>query len=163
MADPTPPVAPPPIPGAPPVAPPPSASGPLTAPPPAQDPRSVGDLLSELTAETTTLLKQELALVKTEVRQEATEAGRHIGAVAAGGAVLYAGLIGLVIGLGWGLGELLGGAEWLGITLMGLAVLIVGALLVKNGLTALREMNPAPEHSIRSLKEDKAMIQNELS
>ena len=161
MANPSPPRPP----GAPPPGPPPPPPG---VPQPRtvrvlEDGRGIGDLIGELGRETGLLVQQEIALAKAEIRQDLRTTGKSAAAIAAGGAVAYTGLIALVIGLGWGLGELLGGAEWLGITLMGLAVLIVGALLVKNGLTALREMNPAPEHSIRSLKEDKAMIQNELS
>ena len=145
----------------PPVPPPPDGAAVVPEPAPGTADRSVGDLLSELTSETSLLVRQEVALAKTEIRQELATAGKNVGYVLAGGAVAYAGLITLLVGLGWLLGEILGGIEWLGLTLVGLVVAIVGAVLVRNGLETLRDMNPAPEHTIDSLKEDKAWLKNE--
>ena len=162
MADPVsttsaPPVAPPPV------APPPSAP-PVAPPPPDRlraDDRSLGDLFSELTSETSLLVRQEIALAKTELREEATEAGKNIGFVAAGGAVAYAGLITLLVGLGWLLGELILDAEWLGLLIIGAVVAGIGYALVQKGLAALRQMSPAPDTTIQTLKEDKAWLKNE--
>jgi hypothetical protein len=145
------------------------------APPPHADDRSLGDLLSELASETTTLVKQEIALAKTEIREEVTAAtneaktaAKNVGFIAAGGAVAYTGLIAIVIGLGWLLGEILGGAEWLGILLVGLIVAAVGYALVKKGLTTLRHELDAlkntdltPERTIKTLKEDKEWLKHE--
>ena len=158
--------------------PPPMAAAPPprpVAPPPYADDRSLGDLLGELANETTTLVKQEIALAKTEIREEvktatdeAKTAAKNAGFIAAGGAVAYTGLIAIVIGLGWLLGEILGGAEWLGILLVGLIVAAVGYALVKKGLTtlqheldALKRIDPKPERTIKTLKEDKQWLKNE--
>lgn len=51
-----------------------------------------GELVSELFAEGRTLLREEVRLAKAEVREEAKKAGKGAGAIAAGGAVLYAAL-----------------------------------------------------------------------
>ena len=126
------------------------------------DDRSVSDLVSELFDETATLLRQEVQLAKTEARQEAREAGRDVGAMVAGGAVAYTGLIALVIGLGWGLGELLGGAEWLGITIAGVVVGLVGLALLKKGRDRLeRTASPPLDTTTQTLKEDKQWIERQ--
>ncbi len=145
------------------------------APATAPDDRSLGDLLGELAAETTTLVKQEVALAKTEISREvkaaadeAKTAAADAGAIAAGGAVAYTGLIAVVIGLGWLLGELLGDAEWLGILIVGLIVAGIGYMLVQSGLKklkkdldALKRIDPTPDRTIQTLKEDKEWLKNQ--
>ena len=140
-----------------------AAPGVPTAPDPHDDPRSVGDLLGELISESTTLVKQEITLAKTEVTRDVKAAAVSAGAAAAGGAVAYAGFIALVIGLGWGLGELLGGLEWLGITIAGLIVAAIGAVMLKGGLEKLKDIDPAPERTIQTLKEDKQWLKDQTA
>ena len=129
------------------------------------DDRSIGDLFSELTTETTTLVKQEIRLVKAEATQEAKEAGTAIGAAVAGGAVAYTGLIALVIGLGWGLGQLIGDdleLVWLGITLAGIAVAVIGYVMLKKGLDQIKALSHNPlDTTTQTLQEDKQWIKEQ--
>ena len=129
---------------------------------PGGDPRSLGDLFSELATETTTLVRQEIALASKEIREEIRTASKNVASIAAGGALAYAGLIVLLMGLGWLLGELLFDAEWLGLLIVGLVVALVGYALVKKGLDTLKQMDPAPERTIQTLKEDKEWLKNEI-
>ena len=133
------------------------------APPATQgDDRSLGDLLSELTTETTTLVKQEIRLVKAEAAQEAREAGRAVGAAVAGGAVAYTGLIALVIGLGATLGQIFDeDAIWLGILVVGAVVALVGYLMLKKGLDQIKHLSPPLDTTAQTLKEDKQWIKEE--
>ena len=120
---------------------------------------SIGDLVSDLFSEATTLVQQEVALAKTEARQEIAQAGAAVGRVVAGGAVAYAGLIALVVGLGWALGLLVDDdAAWLGIALAGAAVVAVGAFLLKRGLDALGRLTPPLDTTVQSLREDARWI-----
>jgi hypothetical protein len=132
------------------------------APPPPEasgGDRSLADLLSELTSESATLIKQEVRLAKAEARQEIREAGAAAGRAVAGGAVAYVGLIALVIGLGWGLGRLLDDdLIWLGITIAGLVVALVGALLLKKALDAVRALTPPLDTTAQTLHEDKQWL-----
>lgn len=54
--------------------------------------RPLGDLVRELVQDAQGLLREEVRLAKAEVREEAKKAGKGAGAIAAGGAVLYAAL-----------------------------------------------------------------------
>ena len=131
---------------------------------PAPADRSLPDLLSELSSETTTLVKQEVRLAKAEAREEIREAAKGVGEAASGGAVAYSGLIALVIGLGWGLGQLLGDdleLVWLGITIAGLAVALIGALLLKKGRDHLKALSPPLDTTTQTLNEDKQWIKQE--
>jgi hypothetical protein len=136
-----------------------------TAPPavprtdPRTDDRSIGDLFGELFQETSTLVRQEIALAKVEITTDAKEAGKTAGAAAAGGALAYAGLIVLLMGLGLGLGELFDN-PWLGVTLVGLVVAIAGVVMLRGGLAALKKVDPTPERTIQTLKEDKEWLKN---
>lgn len=118
-----------------------------------RDDRSLGDLFSELSRETSALIRQEVALAKAEMTAKATEAGKDIGFLAVGGAVAYAGFLTLLgalvvilatIGVPW----------WLSALIVGLAVVIVGYVLVQRGLSRLRNLDPAPRQTIETLKED---------
>jgi tetrahydromethanopterin S-methyltransferase subunit G len=71
----------------------------------AEDGRSLGTVLADITANISTLLRQEVALAKAEVRQSGSQAGKGIGLLA-GAAV--AGLLLLVfvsVSAWWGLGQ----------------------------------------------------------
>jgi hypothetical protein len=134
----------------------------LHPPPPHLDPRSIGDLLGELFGETSTLLRQEVALAKVEIKKEVRTASVNLGSMAAGGAVAYAGLIVLLTGLGLALGQLFDeDRTWLGLLIVGALAAAVGYVLVKKGLDRLKAESLAPERTIETLKEDKQWLQNE--
>src|SRR5688572_33507903 len=57
--------------------------------------RPLGELLADLVNETTTLVKNEVALAKVELTQKATKVGTNIGSLLIGGAIGYAALLGI--------------------------------------------------------------------
>ena len=118
------------------------------------DERSLGELFAELAQETSTLVRQEVALAKTELSQTATRVGKDLAFLAVGGAVAYAGFLALLAALAIGLGQL-GVPWWLAALIVGLVVVGVGYFLVQRGLSALKREDLAPRQTIESLKEDK--------
>lgn len=118
-----------------------------------RDNRSLGELFAELTKETTTLVRQEVALAKTEMTQKAAEVGKDVGFLAAGGAVAYAGLLAIVAGVVLALGQII--PLWISALLVGLMIAAIGYFLVRKGLNALKQVKPVPEQTIQTLKEDK--------
>ena len=64
-----------------------------------RDDRSLGEHFTELAQETSTLMRQQVNLAKTEMSQKASRAGRHAGILAAGGALAYAGLLAILASL----------------------------------------------------------------
>jgi hypothetical protein len=117
------------------------------------DDRSLGELFSELSQETTTLIRQEVNLAKTEMSQKASRVGKDVGFMAAGGAVAYAGLLAILAGVIALLGLVI--PLWLSALLVGLVVAAIGYFLVKRGLDALKQEDLAPRETIETLKEDK--------
>src|SRR5215216_4516399 len=117
-----------------------------------RDERSLGELFAELARETSTLVRQEVALAKTEMTQKATQVGRDAGVIGVGGAIAYAGLLAIVAALILGLGQLI--ALWLSALIVGLVVAAIGYVLIQRGLKALKHANLAPQETIATLKED---------
>jgi hypothetical protein len=124
-----------------------------------EDTRSLGELFSELANETTTLVRQEIQLVRTEMTQKATEAGKDVGMIGAGGALAYAGLLALIAALIIGLGELI--PLWLSALIVGLVVVGIGYMLIQRGLTALKQIDPKPQQTIQTLQEDKEWVKEQ--
>jgi hypothetical protein len=118
-----------------------------------KDERSLGELFSDLARETSTLVRQEVELAKTEMTHKATEVGKDIGFLVAGGAVAYAGFLALIAAVAIGLGQL-GMPWWLATLLVGLLVGGVGAFLVFKGLNALKQQSLTPERTMATIKED---------
>ena len=115
--------------------------------------RSLGELLGDLTREISTLVRQEMALAKTEMSQKMSRVGKDVGFLAAGGAVLYAGFLALIAAAIIGLAHL--GLHWgWSAFLVGAVVAGVGGFLVKTGLDNLKREDLVPRQTIESLKED---------
>lgn len=110
---------------------------------------SLGDLLSEVTTDLSTLMRQELALARAELKESATRAGKGAGMV---GGAAYAGLMAvffLSVALWWALGHLVG----LGWSAVIVAVLwgVIAAVLFLRGRTQLKQIEGAPQ-TVDSLK-----------
>jgi len=118
---------------------------------------SVGSLVGRLTGDLSKLMRQELDLAKAEMREEAKKAGKAAGFL--GGAAL-AGLMVAILAsftLIWVIDEQI--PLWLAALIVTLLWAILGAVLFMMGKKKLAEVNPKPEQTIESLKEDKQWVQ----
>ena len=68
---------------------------------------SVGELIGEVTRDMSTLMRQELALAKAEVKEEAVKAARAGGMLGAAGFAGYMVLLFASIAAWWGLAEVM--------------------------------------------------------
>jgi len=113
---------------------------------------SVGDLVSEVLNDLSTLMRKEIELAKAEVRQEATKAGKGVGmlsgaAVAGWFTLMFASmtlmwLLDLALPLPW--------SAFIVTLLWGIGA----AVLAISGRNKLRQVHPVPEQTVESLKED---------
>jgi len=117
-----------------------------------KDERSLGELFADLARESSTLIRQEVELAKVELTDKTSRLGKDLGFLAIGGAIAYAGFLGIMAaiiivlaaaGLPW----------WLAALLVGLALAGGGYLLIQRGLKAMRQEDLAPRQTIESLKE----------
>ncbi len=124
--------------------------------------RSLGELFSDLARELSELVRQELALAKTEMTEKATRVGTNIGTLAVGGAVAYAGFLALVAAVILGLAAL-GVPWWLAALIVGLVIAGAGYLLVRRSLAALRQTDLAPRRTLETLREDTQLVKERTS
>lgn len=133
--------------------------------------RSLGDLFSELAGETSTLVRQEVALAQVELTNKATVVGKNVGFLVAGGAVGYTALLvvlaAVVIGLAQFISYLSGWqlitSAWIAATIVGLAVGAVAYTLVTGALEKLKNMELTPRQTVETLKEDAQWLKNQVS
>ncbi|MDQ3062990.1 MAG: phage holin family protein [Acidobacteriota bacterium] len=123
--------------------------------------RSLGDLFSELATETSTLVRQEVALAQTELTQKATSVGKNVGFLVVGGAVGYAALLAILAAAIIGLAYFV--PAWAAALIVGVVVGIVAFLLISSALKALKETNLTPNQTVETLKEDAEWLKNQVS
>jgi hypothetical protein len=114
----------------------------------AQD-TSLGDLLSEVTRDVSTLMRQEVELAKAEVKQSATRAGKGAGMLGGAGYAGHLTVLFLSFAAWWGLGHVIDIA-WAAV-LVAIVWGIVAAVLFVLGRKELKSVTGAPE-TVDSLK-----------
>ena len=112
---------------------------------------SVGQLLSEVTRDLSTLMRQELDLAKAEIKQEVTKTGKGAGMLGGAGFAGYMVLLFLSIALWWGLANVMNEA-WAAL-IVALLWAVIGAVLYVRGRAQLRAVHPKPEQTVETLKE----------
>jgi uncharacterized membrane protein YqjE len=113
-------------------------------------------LLQRLTGELSTLFRQEVALAAAEVSRSLTTLLMSLASVASGGAVLYAGFLLLLVAAVFGLAYVL--PAWLAALAVGLAVVLVGCVLLVVGRNKLKSADLVPTRSPQSLRRDKDVL-----
>jgi uncharacterized membrane protein YqjE len=113
----------------------------------------VGELLRELSTQTTTLVRQELELAKAEMAEKGKQAG--LGAGMFGGAGLFA-LLALAALSTCVIAALATGMDvWLAALIVAVVYAAIAGVLALLGKQKTREaIPPAPEQAIESTKED---------
>jgi hypothetical protein len=125
------------------------------------DNRSLGELLSDLSRETATLIRQEVTLARSELTYSVARVGRHAALIIGGGAIAYAGVLAIVAALVLALIRL-GITPWAAALVGGIAVLTLGYLLAQRGLTALRRDQLTPAQTVETMRENAAWAKNQL-
>ena len=128
------------------------AAGPDQTRRPDVDGQSVGELLGRVTSDLSTLMRQEVELAKVELKEEAAKAGKAGGMLAGAGAVGYLVLVFLALTLMFALDSFMP-IGWAALITTAVLGLIAGVLFVL-GRKKLQQVNPKPEQTIETVKED---------
>jgi len=121
---------------------------------------SVPELLSRFADETRALLLLEIKLTKSEVQEKINNAQRAITTLSTGGAVLYAGVLTLVLSavaalwLIWPL--------WLSALVVGATVAVIGAIMMAAGRSRLKKESMELTHTKESLRENKQWMKSQM-
>lgn len=113
--------------------------------------RSVGDLIGEVTADLSTLMRQEMALAKAEIKEEVAKTGKAAGMFGGAGFAGYMVALFLSIAAWWGLANVMDEA-WAALIIAVVWAVIAGVLFV-TGRKQIREVHPKPERTVSTLKE----------
>jgi hypothetical protein len=131
---------------------------------------SVGSLIGEVTRDMSTLMRQELELAKAELREEAnkatsevkaqaSKAGKGAGMLGGAGYAGHLGVLFLSIALWWALSHLVG-HSWSAL-IVAVIWLIIAAVLYSMGrkqlkqidFSGLKQVNPKPERTVETLQQ----------
>ena len=131
--------------------------------------RSIGQLLKDLRDETQLLLRQEVALAKTEMTEKFIKLARNAAYMVIGGVILYTAALFLLIAAACGVVVGLRAADiepnvysWLAPLIVAAVVGILGVVLVMKAINAFRHESMMPEKTMASIQENKEWIEHKM-
>ena len=114
--------------------------------------RPLGELLSDVTSKLQDLVRKEIELARSEIKQEVDKAVKGIAAFAAAAVVGLLAAIALVFAAAWGLSELV--PEGVAFLIVGVLLLAVAGGLAAAGKKKVSQVNPVPQRTVATVKED---------
>lgn len=142
---------------------------PVDVPPPAReidrstptaDDRSIMDLIRSLADDSSTLVREEVNLAKTEMQEKLSVFQKNLVKVAIGGAFLLAAVLFIGWAVNMGVTALLAAAVdasvaiWLAPLLLGAVLALIGWSLAKGGSSEIKEEGVVPEKTVQTLRDD---------
>jgi hypothetical protein len=119
---------------------------------PEQD-RPLGELVQDLSRQTSTLIRQEMRLAQAELTEKGRHAGKGAGMFGGAGVVALYGVGALVAAAILGLATVL--EPWIAAAAIGVGLLLVAGILALTGKKELDEAGPPkPELAIESVQRD---------
>jgi predicted lipid-binding transport protein (Tim44 family) len=123
---------------------------------------STGELVSQLSDEVSTLIRDELRLAQAEMTQKTKKAGMGAGLLGGAGLVALYGIGALVTAAILGLAVVLD--PWLAALIVGVALLAIAGLLALRGKRNVSAAGPpVPEQAIAGLKADVETVKESAS
>ena len=123
---------------------------------------SMGELVKELSRQTSTLVRQEVELAKAELTEKGKKAGVGAGMFGTAGILGLFGLATLTAALVIGLGGLM--EDWVAAVIVGAIYLAAAGVAALQGREKVREAGPAvPEQTVETVKEDVQWARNQAS
>ncbi|MDQ3104694.1 MAG: phage holin family protein [Actinomycetota bacterium] len=113
--------------------------------------QSIGSLLASISTDVSTLMRQEVALAKAEVRQEAVKAGGAVGMLGGAGFAGYLSILFVSIAVWQGLDAVMpsGWAALIVAVVWGIVATVLGL----NGRKKMQRVNPKPEQTVQTLQQ----------
>ena len=122
--------------------------------------KPLGDLFGDLASEMSNLVRQEVALARVEMTQNAKRLGKNVGYLVVGGAIGYAALLAVIAALIMLLDRYM--PAWGAALLVGIVIAGISWLLVGKALSALQASEITPRETVETLKEDAAWMKQQI-
>ncbi len=116
------------------------------------DERGLGELVKEMTSELSELFHKEIELAKVETKEEVAKVGKTAGMFGGAGLAGWLAVIFLSFALAWALDAVM--PRWLAFALVGVVYAASAAALFIQGRKTAKTINPVPEQTVETLKED---------
>jgi hypothetical protein len=100
-------------------------------------------------------------LARVETTEKISNATQSIVWMIAGGLIAYTGVIALVIAVIVALAGLV--PLWLSAQIVGVLLVVVGAIAINSGRSALRHLSVVPEKTLESIKEDAELVKEKIT
>ena len=121
--------------------------------------QSLSELFSELSRESSTLMRQQIELAKVELSDKMSRLGAGLARVVVGGLLAPGGLLVILAAVVLGV-VAMGVPAWLAALLVGLVVSFVGYLLAQQAIAAMGREDLAPRTTIDTLKESAEWVKS---
>lgn len=120
----------------------------------------LGNLVGSIVGDLQNIVRGEVQLAKTEMKEEAGQMGKGAGMIGAG---VFFGLVGFIfvmLGVTYLLNKWV--EMWIAAGIVGLALLVTAAILAMVGKGQIQDANLAPSKTIESVKEDKEWASHQM-
>lgn len=115
--------------------------------------RSLGELVQDLSRQTSTLIRQEMRLAQAELTEKGRHASKGAGMFGGAGAIALYGVGALIAAAILGLATVL--EPWIAAAAVGVGLLLIAGILALTGKKEIEEATPAkPELAIESMQRD---------
>jgi uncharacterized membrane protein YqjE len=117
-----------------------------------QTQQSVPEVLQDMVGNLQEIIRSELRLAKTEIKEEAAKAARPAATFGVGLVLGFYGMGFLLLAAVYGLSAVIAG--WLAALLVGAFLAIVAIAFMSSGGKKLKQVKPTPEKTVQSLEEN---------
>jgi uncharacterized membrane protein YqjE len=122
--------------------------------------RSLGELVSDLSQQTSELIRQEMRLAKAELSEKFSDAARH--AMMIGAAAVFGLTAVIAVAAATTLLMISRGVDpWLAAAITAAVMAAIAFALAQTGISALRKTTIAPVETMQSIKETTQWLKNE--
>ena len=122
---------------------------------------SLGDLFKRLTDDTSELIRQEMTLARTEMREASATLASDAAKVGVAAGLALAGVLALGAFAVVGLGSLFGGNYWLAALIVGVVLLAVGGSMARSAVNDIKQRGLKPQQTVATLREDASWAKQE--
>jgi uncharacterized membrane protein YqjE len=124
---------------------------------------SIGSLIRGILNDIRTLIREEIALARVEMREQAGRAKAAAMSFGVAAAALAFGGVFLLVAIALGIASLLGWPAWTGFLIVALLLCIGGFVTLSSGRKQLAGVHGVPEETVTTLKENSEWIAKRLS
>ena len=122
---------------------------------------TLGDTVTGIIQDLQEIVRGEVQLAKTELKEDASQMGRALGMIGAAAFLALVGFIFLMLGVTYLLNKSL--EMWLAAGIVGVVLLIIGGIVGMVGKNQMQQANLKPEQTIESVKEDKEWASRQIN